>query len=156
MNGLSRQRKYSQSIAMTRWGTLVIIGAYVIGLFVTGITDAQVLGDVSVAGIGLLIVGILSSLSVPLVWRLGPTKRQWWIAGLIGLVAASYCVVRTPQPATNDISRFAAGQEKRVVGTVVQMPQTSRNGKGQFFLTARSVRVSGNKSSIDAPRRVSG
>ena len=156
MNGLSRQRKYSQSIAMTRWGTLVIIGAYVIGLFVTGITDAQVLGDVSVAGIGLLIVGILSSLSVPQVWRLGPTKRQWWIAGLIGLVAASYCVVRTPQPATNDISRFAAGQEKRVVGTVVQMPQTSRNGKGQFFLTARSVRGSGNKSSIEAPRRVSG
>ena len=73
MNGLSRQRKYSQSIAMTRWGTLVIIGAYVIGLFVTGITDAQVLGDVSVAGIGLLIVVILSSLCVPHVWRLGPT-----------------------------------------------------------------------------------
>lgn len=141
---------------MTRWGTLVIVGAYLAGLFITGVTNARVMGAVSVAGIGLLTVGALSSLSIPRYWRLGPTRRQWLIAGLIGLIAASYCIARTPQPAVNDISRFAAGQEKRVVGTVVQMPQTSRSGKGQFYLKARSVRGSGNKNSIEAPRRVSG
>ncbi len=141
---------------MTRWGTLVTIGAYLVGLFVTGITDAQVMSGVSVAGVGLLAIGIVSSLSMPRFWRLGPTKRQWWIAGLVGLVAASYCVARSPQPAANDVSRFAAGQEKRVVGTVVQMPQISRNGKGQFFLKAQSVRGSGSRSSIEAPRKVGG
>ena len=141
---------------MASWGTLVLIGAYIVGLFVTGITDARMLGGVSVAGVGLLTIGIVSSLSIPQRWRLGPTKRQWWVAGLIGLVAASYCIARSPQPAANDISRFAGGQEKRVLGTVMQRPQTGRDGKGQFYLKVQSVRGAGTNSSIEAPRRVSG
>lgn len=141
---------------MANWGMLVLIGAYIVGLFVTGITDAQVLGGVSIAGIGLLAVGIVSSVSIPQRWRLGPTRRQWWIAGLVGLVAASYCIARSPQPVANDISRFAGGQEKRVLGTVMQRPQTGRDGKGQFYLKVQSVRGAGTKSSIEAPRRVSG
>ncbi|MEM6867412.1 MAG: ComEC/Rec2 family competence protein [Cyanobacteria bacterium P01_C01_bin.121] len=141
---------------MVHWGALVIIGAYIVGLFATGITDAQMMGSVSLAGLGLLTIGVASSLSISRFWRIGPTRRQWWIAGIVGLVAASYCIARTPHPAANDISRFAGGQEKRVLGTVIQMPQTSRSGKGQFFLKAQSVRGSGNQNSIEAPRRISG
>ncbi|MEL6604566.1 MAG: ComEC/Rec2 family competence protein [Cyanobacteria bacterium J06614_10] len=122
----------------------------------TGITESQTLGGVSNAGLILLAVGTACSLTVPQRWRLGPSRRQWWAAGVLGLVAASYCIVRIPQPASDDVSRFASRRERQIVGEVMQMPQTGRNDKGQFFLRARSIRGIGGERSIEAPRPVSG
>ncbi len=141
---------------MTPWGSLVMMSAYVLGLLVTGITEACVLSWLSIAGGGILCIGIINSLVVPRFWRIGPTKRQWWAAGLIGLVAASYCVARSPHPATDDISHFASSHERRVLGEVLQLPQTSRNEKGKFFLEVHSVRGAGDKNTIEAPRPASG
>ncbi|MBE9064090.1 ComEC/Rec2 family competence protein [cf. Phormidesmis sp. LEGE 11477] len=141
---------------MTPWGSLAIAAAYILGLLATGVTEARILGWISVAGCGIFCVGVFSSLVVPRIWRIGPTRRQWWIAGLVGLVAASYCLARAPQPAANDISHFAADNERRVLGRVLQMPQTSRNEKGRFFLEVQSVRGAGTKNTIEAPRSTSG
>ena len=133
-----------------------MVGAYLLGLLITGITEARFFGGISLAGTGLLIAGGAASIFVPRVWRLGPTRRQWWIAGLIGLLAASYCIGRSPQPAANDVSQFASQQDWQIMGEVVQMPQTSRRGKGQFFLKAQSIRGVGNRSSLERARTVSG
>ena len=141
---------------MTPWGLLVIVGAYILGLLTTGITEAQILGWLSITGCGLLLVGCISALLVPCFWRMGPTRQQWWIAGLVGLIAASYCVAKSPQPAANDISHFASNHERRVLGKVLQLPQTSRDGKGKFFLEVYSVRGAGDNNTIEAPRSASG
>ncbi|MEM8504919.1 MAG: ComEC/Rec2 family competence protein [Cyanobacteria bacterium P01_D01_bin.1] len=141
---------------MTPWGLLVTIGAYVLGLLTTGITETRILGWLSITGCGILLLGCVSALVVPRFWRMGPTRQQWWIAGLVGLVAASYCVARSPQPAADDISRFASNHERRVVGKVLQIPQTSRNEKGKFFLEVHSVRGAGDRNTIEAPRSASG
>ena len=141
---------------MTSWGVLAISWAYLLGLLATGVTEAMLASWISVAGCGVLLVGIVAGWVVPRYWRMGPTARQWWIAGLVGLMGASYCILRSPQPASNDISHFVSGQERQVFGQVMQMPQTTRQQKGRFFLQAQSVRGVGNKSSIEAPRGVSG
>ncbi|MGB7084223.1 MAG: ComEC/Rec2 family competence protein [Phormidesmis sp.] len=141
---------------MTSWGVLVISWAYLLGLLATGVTETMLASWISVAGCGVLLIGIVASWIIPRYWQMGPTTQQWWIAGLVGLVGASYCILRSPQPAPNDISQFVSGQERQVFGQVMQMPQTTRQQKGRFFLQAQSVRGVGNKSSIEAPRGVSG
>lgn len=141
---------------MTNWATLVIVSAYLVGLLATGITEARVLGGLSVAGIGVLITGVICGEVVPRNWRLGPTRKQWLVAGVVGLVAASYCVAATPQAAANDVSKFASRQAWRVTGKVLQMPQSGRNNKARFTLEAQSIRGEGSRSSIEAPRPVSG
>ncbi|MEO1686179.1 MAG: ComEC/Rec2 family competence protein [Cyanobacteria bacterium J06631_12] len=141
---------------MAPWGTIVIAAAYLTGLLVTGITESRTIGGISNAGLILLAVGVVCSLTVPQRWRMGASRRHWMAAGVVGLVAASYCIARIPQPAPDDISRFASGHERQVIGEVLQMPQTSRDEKGRFFLQARSVRGVGSDRSIEAPRPVSG
>ena len=142
--------------SMTPWGLLVISWAYLIGLLSTGITDLTVFGRISLAGCGLLMAGIVVGQMVPRYWRLGPTAKQWRIAGLIGLIGASYCIWTSPQPASNDISRFVSGQEQRVIGQVLQMPQTTRQGKERFFFQAYYVREIDSQSGPGAPENVDG
>lgn len=141
---------------MTPWGLLVISWAYLLGLLVTGISESTWAGGVSVAGCFLLFLGALSGAVLPRFWRIGPTARQWWIAGLVGLMAASYCIGRSPQPAFNDISRFVSSQEQQVLGRVLEMPQTTRQNKGKFFFEAQSIRLTGSLDKIELPRTVSG
>ncbi|MGB3294780.1 MAG: ComEC/Rec2 family competence protein [Phormidesmis sp.] len=141
---------------MTPWGLLVVSWAYLLGLLSTGTTDFTVLGEISVAGCGLLIAGITLGIVVPRYWRLGPTAKQWWIAGLAGLIGASYCLWTSPQPASNDVSRFVSQREQRVIGQILQMPQTTRQGKERFFLQAQYVREIDSQSGQGAPENVSG
>ncbi|MGB3296690.1 MAG: ComEC/Rec2 family competence protein, partial [Phormidesmis sp.] len=141
---------------MASWGVLVISSAYVLGLLATGITEYKMIGTVSVAGCAVLFLGVVAGLVLPRFWQTGPTMKQWWVAGLVGLLGASYCILSTPQPMGSDISKFASRQERIVLGEVVQMAQTTRQGKGNFFFRAHSVRGAGGKSSLEAPQAVSG
>ncbi len=141
---------------MASWGLLAISWAYLLGLLATGLTDALIMGVVSVAGFTVLMLGIVTGLTVPRFWRMGPTAKQWWIAGLVGMVGASYCILSAPQPEPNDISRFASQQERVVMGQVLEMPRTTRQQKGRFMFEAQSVRGTGNNSSLEAPRKVIG
>ncbi|NJM99322.1 MAG: ComEC family competence protein [Phormidesmis sp. RL_2_1] len=141
---------------MAHWGVLVMSWAYLLGLLITGTSEFTVMGGISIAGCVVLFLGGLAGIVVPRFWRTGPTAKQWWIAGLVGLIGASYCIARLPQPAINDISRFVSPQEQQVLGKVIEMPQTTRQQKGKFFLEAQSVRGMGSESTIDIPRNVSG
>ncbi len=124
---------------MASWGVLIASWAYILGLLVTGITDFRVLGSVSVAGGAVFAIGAVAGILVPRYWRIGPTQRQWWIAGLVAWMAASYCLWTTPQPAENDVSRFVSQQEQWVLGKVLEMPRTTRHSKGQFLFEAQSI-----------------
>ena len=101
---------------MTSWVAFIFSGAYLLGLLATGITEARLLSSISVVGIGMLCLGGLASTLVPRRWRMGPTKYQWRIAGVFGLVAASYCVAMSPQPGAIDVSRVVDDQELWVNG----------------------------------------
>lgn len=136
---------------MTSWGVLIASWAYILGLLVTGITDFGVLGGVSVAGSAFFALSAVAGVVVPRYWRMGPARRQWWIAGLVGWIAASYCLWTTPRPAANDVSQFVSQQEQRVLGKVLEVPRTTRYQKGQFFFEAQSVskRTDWNRFSRD-------
>ncbi len=123
---------------MASWGVLVASWAYILGLLVTGITDLS-LGSVSIAGGVTFALGAVMGVVVPRHWRMGPTQRQWWIAGLIAWMAANYCLWTTPHPAENDVSRFVSQQEQWVIGKVLEMPRTTRHNKGQFLFEAQSL-----------------
>ncbi len=125
---------------MAAWGVLIVSWAYILGLLVTGINDFRVLGGISGAGGVVFAASAVAGALIPRYWRMGPTRRQWWIAGLVGWVAASYCLWTTPVPAANDVSQFASPQEQRVLGEVLEMPRTTRHNKGQFFFKALSIR----------------
>jgi len=141
---------------MASWGLLLISLAYLIGLLATGITDAMILNTVSVAGCIVLVLSGMAGFLLPRLWCMGPTAKQWWIAGLVGLIGASYCVLKEPQPAANDISHFVSRQERVLLGRVLQMPQTTRQKKGRFFFEAEMVRGIGTENSLEAPQKVSG
>lgn len=141
---------------MTPWSVLIVSWAYLLGLLATGITESTLLGLISVAGCGIFALSGIVGAIVSRVWRVGPTAKQWWIAGLVGLIASSYCLLRAPQPAPNDVSRFASKQEQRVLGRVIEMPQTTRQNKGRFFFEAQSVRGVGDRSLTESPKAVSG
>ena len=148
---------------MTLWGLLVISWAYLAGLLSTGITDLTVFGKISASGCGLLVIGIVLGMVVPCRWRLGPTAKQWWVAGLVGLVGATYCIWTTPQPALDDISWFASQQEQIVIGRVLQMPQKTRQteenasaDEERFFFEALFAKDVDPRSATEASRTVSG
>lgn len=140
---------------MRSWGAPVVICAYLVGLLSTGITEARLFDALAVSGLVIFLFCGLIGAIVPRFWRMGPTAKQWWIGGAIALIAASYCVWRSPHPAPNDISRFASTQEQRVLGKVLQRPQTAKHDKGKFFLEVQSV--SGESiNGISIPKTASG
>ncbi len=121
---------------MTPWGPIVIGLGYILGLLSTGIT----LGSVSypVASYCLFILGLIVSFWIPRHWRLGPTSRQWLLATVISLVGAAYCLWRIPQPAVDDVGRYAPGNYS-VYGEITSLPQVNRSGKGKFWLNTHGI-----------------
>ena len=119
---------------MASWGLLLISLAYLIGLLATGITDAMILNTVSVAGCIVLVLSGMAGFLLPRLWCMGPTAKQWWIAGLVGLIGASYCVLKEPQPAANDISHFVSRQERVLLGRVFANATDDSTEKGALFL----------------------
>lgn len=141
---------------MMSWVTVVMAGAYLLGLLSTGVTEAKLLGGLSATGVGVLLLAGIASVTGPRHWRTGPTRQQWWTAGAIALVGASYCVAMSPQPDLTDVSRMLDKQEMWVKGKVMEIPQTSRNNRGKFFVEAQFVRSTDSKGLFQAPRKVSG
>ncbi|PZO10638.1 MAG: hypothetical protein DCF25_20580 [Leptolyngbya foveolarum] len=140
---------------MRSWGTPIVITAYLVGLLSTGISEARLFGVVAISGLAIFLLCIVVGVVAPRFWKMGPTAKQWWIAGAIALSAASYCVWRSPQPARNDISHFASPQEQQILGRVLQRPQTAKYNKAKFFVEVQSV--SGKTiNGVSIPRTASG
>ena len=140
---------------MRSWGTPIAISAYLVGLLSTGISEARLFGVLSVSGLALFLFCAVTSVIAPRLWRMGPTAKQWWIAGAIALLAASYCVWRSPRPVQNDISHFASPQEQQILGRVLQRPQTAKYDKAKFFVEVQSVSGE-NINGISIPKTASG
>ena len=140
---------------MRSWGTPLFISAYLIGLLSTGISEARLFGLVAAAGLAVLLGCAVIGAIAPRFWKIGPTASQWLAAGAIALLASSYCVWRSPQPALNDISHFASSEKQQVLGRVLQRPQTAKYNKAKFFVEVQSV--SGEKiRGISIPKTASG
>ena len=138
-------------IVMTSWGPIVVCFGYILGLLSTGIGQPNQL----MASCGLVILAIGCSIWLPKRWRLGPTRYQWLLAGIIGLVGAAYCLWRIPQPAVDDVSRHAPGNYS-AYGEVLSLPQVNRSGKGKFWLETHGVQNRASDAAFVSRQRASG
>lgn len=127
--------------------------AYILGLLSTAIPWG-------LYGFVLLAVG--AAIALPRLGRTSPWPRLLLIVGIVGLLAALYFQVRSPQPASNDISKFVPSNQVKefktqeqlvtVEGKVASVPRLTRNQKAQFWLEA--TQLSEIKGSSDKPADV--
>ncbi|MEM9906918.1 MAG: ComEC/Rec2 family competence protein [Cyanobacteria bacterium P01_D01_bin.44] len=126
---------------MAPWGLLLLCGSYLLGLFSTGLMLGG--GAIPFTGYGILGLGMIGGLIVPRYWRMGPTRQQWIVAGIVGMLGAAYCVWRIPKPGPDDVSRFLHNQDSsgpyEVVGKVQAVLQPTRDGNERFWLQVESV-----------------
>lgn len=121
--------------------------AYILGLLSTAITwggyGVIVLG---IAVAGLAYFGKRTSYRNKLpnsFWQIKP--QLWLLAGGIGFLATIYFQIQTPQPGTNDISRFIATSDQEQIttvrGKVASTPRLTRNQRSQFWLEATNLNI---------------
>ncbi len=87
----------------------------------------------------------------------------WLLAGIIAFLASVYLQIRTPQPATHDISQLIinSGNSQDLLitvrGEVGSIPRLTRSGRGQFWLQAHQVNeITNNNTPIAVSKDVSG
>lgn len=91
---------------------------------------------------------------LPMAWWIGPTAKQWLMAGVIAGLACLSIQIRTPYPSSTDISlkvpleQNATPIPTQVQGTVATMPRLTRKGTAQFWLKAEQVRLDDNTQSV--------
>lgn len=95
-------------------------------------------------------IGFGLSLVVPAVWKLGPKRWVYLLATLIAVFACFYVKFRTPQPQTNDISKYAPLSNVIVRGTVVEAPSLTRSERAKFLLEVKEINTSGKLSVKDS------
>ncbi len=148
---------------MNRKSTTIILLAYIIGLLIsTAINFAPNFDSWSTVGgvgSGLVVLGIVMTALVPKIWRNGPKKGVWIIAGLVAAMAVVYLQLRIPQPVANDVSQLVTPEEQLVTvqGRVVTSPRTTRSQRVQFVLkTQRVNEVEGKEGKKAVNRGVGG
>ncbi|MCY7333304.1 MAG: DUF4131 domain-containing protein, partial [Pseudanabaena sp. CAN_BIN31] len=88
-------------------------------------------------------IGFGLSLVVPAIWRLGPKRWVYLLATLIAVFACFYVRFRTPQPQTDDISKYAPLSNVIVRGKVVEAPSLTRSDRAKFLLEVKEINPSG-------------
>lgn len=134
--------------------------AYILGLLASIFSWV---GAVIALGVGLIAACLRTPALrqvLPVVWWLGPTAKQWLIAGVIGCLACFYIQIRTPYPTTNDVSRaipqeqsvlasgVTASTTARVQGTIETMPRLTRRGTTQLWLKSDRVWIENTAQSV--------
>jgi competence protein ComEC len=92
----------------------------------------------------LLGVGLGLSILIPELWRMGPKRWVYLLGVVIALLACLYVKVRTPQPQTTDISKYAPLSNVIVRGQVILPPSLTRSERGRFVMAVKEVNLSGN------------
>ncbi|MBD2578228.1 ComEC/Rec2 family competence protein [Oscillatoria sp. FACHB-1406] len=122
----------------TSWA--ILCGAYILGLFSTGIlgTDLRDIPWQQWGGLaaGWTILGLLAGFIVPRFWRVGPRLPLWLAAGIVAALAVVSLQWRVPQPGENDISRLVTTPPTavEVSGTIAEVPTLNRKQKVRFTL----------------------
>ncbi|MBD2121283.1 ComEC/Rec2 family competence protein [Trichocoleus sp. FACHB-262] len=131
---------------------IILCFAYILGLLITTIPG----GGYLLLGLGIVAAllarqrfaippAIVRSLRLPESWQLRWNPKVCIAAGLVGLLASLYFQVRTPQPATNDVSKLISSssvnseQIVTVQGKVIGSPRLTRSGRSQFWMKATQV-----------------
>ncbi len=123
---------------------LVLALFFVAGAYASFLSDWT--GFYTVFGIGF---GL--SLVVPAIWRLGPKRWVYLVATVIAVFACFYVKFRTPQPQTDDISKYAPLSNAIVRGQVVEAPSLTRSDRAKFLLEVKEINPSG-KLNIKDPK----
>jgi competence protein ComEC len=154
----SEQQNYSSNPLTTV--AVIFCWAYILGLLASSFFW---LGAVVLLGVGCIAALLrLPSLRpfLPIAWWMGPTVKQWLIAGLIGCLACFYIQIRTPYPAANDISRVIPLEQNSVVssmttsttakvqGTIESMPRLTRRGTVQLWFKPEKVWMNRDSQSV--------
>jgi competence protein ComEC len=136
--------KLGLSISMNLTSGTILCLSYILGLLLTAVPGKWL--GVPAGGWGLLVLGVMSAISIPLVWKIGPKRWLWLSAGVLGFLATLYFQIKIPQPATNDISQFVKpvegkAQEQIVIvwGKVLSVPRLTRSSQAQFWLEATNL-----------------
>ena len=119
---------------------LILALFFIAGAYASFLSDWT--GFYTVLGIGL---GI--SLVTPKFWRLGPKRWVYLIATVIAIFACFYVKIRTPQPQTDDISKYAPLSNVIVRGEVIEAPSLTRSERAKFLLAVKEINIS-EKSNI--------
>lgn len=90
------------------------------------------------------LVTAIAILVIPPLWRRGPTKGQWLLAGIIALLASYYAIWRIPQPGPNDISRLLNPPARNfqtivAIGALEAGGRQNAQGQQQFLLTIEQL-----------------
>jgi len=137
---------------------LVLCCAYVVGLLLTAL-PWKVFG-VPVEAIAFLILGLVTMLVMPRVWRVGPRAKIWLVAGVVGSLAAFYLGWRAPLPGAGDVShwleRSPQPSQVEVWGFIESSPRLTRSQKIQFNLDVFQIGSSATSEPIVLPERATG
>ena len=88
-------------------------------------------------------IGFGLSLLIPAVWRLGPKRWVYLLATVVAVFACFYVRIRTPQPQTDDISKYAPSSNAIVRGQVIEAPSLTRSERAKFLLEVKEINPSG-------------
>jgi len=125
---------------------LVLALFFVVGAYASFLPDWT--GFYTVFGIGF---GL--SLLVPAIWRLGPKRWVYLLATVLAVCACFYVKIRTPQPQTDDISKYAPLSNAIVRGQVIESPSLTRSERAKFLLAVKEINLSGKLNIKDIKDR---
>jgi competence protein ComEC len=146
----SGQQNYSTNPLTTL--AVIFCWAYILGLLASSLSW---LGAMALLGVGCIAALLrLPSLRpiLPIAWWMGPTAKQWLVAGVIGSLACFYLQIRTPYPTASDISRIIPPESSvvaKVQGTIESMPRLTRRGTTQLWLQTDQVWIEEQSRSVD-------
>jgi competence protein ComEC len=115
---------------------LVLALSSVAGAYASFLPDWTSLYTILGLGFGL-------ALLIPVVWRLGPKRWVYLLAIVIAISACFYVKFRTPQPQTDDISKYAPLSNAIVRGQVIDPPSLTRSDRARFLLEVKEINPSG-------------
>ncbi|MEI6063068.1 MAG: ComEC/Rec2 family competence protein [Pseudanabaena sp. ELA748] len=94
-------------------------------------------------------IGFVLSMVVPFVWRLGPKRWIYLLATVLAIFACFYVKIRTPQPQTDDVSKYAPLSTAIVRGKVIESPSLTRSERAKFLLAVKEINIS-QKSNLSS------
>ena len=115
---------------------LVLALSFVAGAYASFLPDWTSFYTIFGLGFGL-------SLLIPAIWRLGPKRWVYLVAIAIAMLACFYIKFRTPQPQSDDISKYAPLSNAIVRGQVIEAPSLTRSDRAKFLLEVREINPSG-------------
>jgi competence protein ComEC len=96
-----------------------------------------------IGGAILLGVGLAIAIVVPSIWKKAPKRWVWLLAAAIACCAFVYVQFRSPQPQSDDISKYAPAANVTVRGKLQESPSLTRSDRARLILDVRAINAQG-------------